>query len=127
MLFCYIRISTASSTGEYTIPETIDGKKVIAIMGFAFCDDSIENTVKRVVVPATVKTIWNYAFADCYNLTDIYFCGNAIYVEGNAFANQANRTGTLTIHCSANCSDRNYRYYKNNASNYDALYEEWNG
>ncbi len=120
-------VKTASANGEYKIPDTIDGKKVIAIMGLAFCDESISNTVKKVIVPSTVKTIWNNAFANCYNLTDIYFCGNSIYTESNAFPETSKRNGTLTIHCSAACSDRSYRYYKNIASYYDAEYEEWNG
>lgn len=120
-------VETVSLNGEYIIPETINNKKVVAIMGLAFCDDNVKDTVKKVIVPSTVKTIWNYAFANCYNLTDIYFCGNAIYTEAKAFAEESNRNGTLTIHCSANCSDRNYRYYKNSASYYGADYEEWNG
>ena len=120
-------VKTASANGEYKIPDTIDDKKVIAIMGLAFCDESISNTVKKVIVPSTVKTIWNNAFANCYNLTDIYFCGNSIYTESNAFPEASKRNGTLTIHCSANCSDRNYRYYKSSASYYDAEYAEWNG
>ena len=120
-------VKNASSDGKYIIPETIDGKKVVAITALAFCDGSISSTVKTVIVPSSVKTIWNNAFANCYNLTDIYFKGNAIYTESNAFPEKSKRNGTLTIHCSANCSDRNYRYYKNSASNYDAEYEEWNG
>jgi hypothetical protein len=120
-------VKTTAADGKYIIPETLDGKKVVAIMALAFCDDNISSTVKTVIVPSSVKTIWNYAFANCYNLTDIYFKGNAIYTESNAFPEKSKRNGTLTIHCSANCSDRNYRYYKNSASNYDAEYEEWNG
>ena len=120
-------VKTTAADGKYIIPETIDGKKVVAIMALAFCDDNISSTVKTVIVPSSVKTIWNNAFANCYNLTDIYFCGNSIYTESNAFPEVSKRNGTLTIHCSANCSDRNYRYYKNSASYYDAEYEEWNG
>lgn len=120
-------VKNTSTNGKYIIPETIDGKKVVAIMALAFCDNNISNTVKTVVVPSSVKTIWNNAFANCYNLTDIYFKGNSIYTEVNAFAETSKRNGTLTIHCSANCSDRNYRYYKNSASYYDAKYAEWNG
>lgn len=120
-------VKNASSDGKYIIPETLDGKKVIAIMALAFCDDKISSTVKTVIVPSSVKTIWNNAFANCYNLTDIYFKGNSIYTESNAFPETSKRNGTLTIHCSANCSDRNYRYYKNSASHYDAEYKEWNG
>ena len=120
-------VKTTAADGKYIIPETIDGKKVVAIMGLAFCDEGISSTVKTVIVPSSVKTIWNNAFANCYNLTDIYFCGNSIFTESNAFPETSKRNGTLTIHCSANCSDRNYRYYKNSASYYDAEYEEWNG
>lgn len=120
-------VKTAATDGKYVIPDTLDGKKVIAIMALAFCDNNISNTVKTVFVPSTVKTIWNNAFATCYNLTDIYFKGTSIYTESNAFAPSSKRNGTLTIHCSANCSDRNYRYYKNCASSYNAKYEEWNG
>ncbi len=120
-------VSTPSADGTYVIPATLGGKTVVAIMGNAFSAENVRNTVKQVVVPAGVKTIWNYAFAKCGQMTDIYFCGNAIYTEAHAFADVADRVGTLTIHCSASCSDRNYRYYKNSASAYGALYEEWTG
>ena len=121
-------VRTASETGEYVIPEQIDGKTVVAVMHRAFTDEAICDTVRKVVVPATVKTIWDYAFSTCYNLTDIYFCGDAIYTSPQAFAWEPRRTGTLTIHCSADCSDRNFRYYKDCADgSYDAVYEEWNG
>ncbi|MBO5891533.1 MAG: leucine-rich repeat protein [Oscillospiraceae bacterium] len=109
-------ISQPSAEGVYDIPSYIDGKKVIAIVANAFSGSN----AKIVYVPATVKTIWNYAFAEC-SLTDIYFRGNAIYTESKAFS------GALTIHCSASCSDRNFRYYKNCAANYGAIWEEWNG
>lgn len=117
-------VSAPAENGIYTIPETLGGKRVIAIMGNAFCADNIKDTVKTVIVPATVRTIWNNAFASCYYLTDIYFLGDAIYTESNAFAAPAKRVGMLTIHCSANCTDRALRYYKNSASSYHAQYKE---
>ncbi len=120
-------VKGTSADGKYIIPETIEGKRVMAIMPLAFCDEKISNTVKSVVVPSSVKTIWNDAFANCYNLTDIYFKGNSVYTENLAFAETSKRNGVLTIHCSAGCNDRNYRYYKNSAAYYDAKYEEWNG
>ncbi len=120
-------VKTVCADGVYEIPETLDGKKVIAIMAQAFNDETIRDTVKTVIVPATVKTIWNYAFSSCYQLTDIYFKGNSIYTEAYAFAPLSKRSGTLTIHCSSTCNDRNYRYYKNSAWYYDAQYKEWNG
>ena len=120
-------VTTPAKNGVYVIPAEIDGKPVVAIMGLAFCNENVASTVKKVVVPASVKTIWGNAFVNCYNLTDIYFLGNSIYVENSAFANTENRTGTLTIHCSSSCNDRNLRYYKNSATNYDAQFKEWNG
>ena len=109
-------IFQSSADGTYDIPSYIDGKKVIAIVANAFSGSN----AKTVYIPATVKTIWNYAFAGC-GLTDIFFRGNAIYTESKAFS------GALTIHCSASCSDRNFRYYKNCAASYGATWEEWNG
>ena len=109
-------ISKQSANGVYDIPAYIDGKKVIAIVANAFSGSN----AKTVYVPTTVKNIWNHAFAGC-GLTDIYFRGNSLYAEGSAFP-----TG-ITIHCSASCSDRNFRYYKNSAVNYGATWAEWNG
>ncbi len=105
-----------SASGVYDIPSYIDGKKVIAIVANAFSGSN----AKTVFIPATVKTIWNYAFAGC-GLTDIYFRGNSIYVESKAFDR------SIIIHCSASCSDRNFRYYKNCAASYGATWAEWNG
>ena len=109
-------ISQPSADGTYDIPSYIDGKKVIAIVANAFSGSN----AKIVYIPTTVKTIWNYAFVGC-GLTDIYFRGNSIYTEGSAFPNG------ITIHCSASCSDRNFRYYKNSAANYGATWAQWNG
>ena len=109
-------IAQPSADGVYDIPSYIDSKKVIAIVANAFSGSN----AKVIYVPATVKTIWNYAFAGC-ELTDVYFRGNAIYTESKAFS------VSVIIHCSASCSDRNLRYYKNSAVNYGATWEEWNG
>lgn len=109
-------ITQQAEGGIYDIPAYIDGKKVIAIVANAFTGSN----ARVVYVPATVKNIWNYAFAGCA-LTDIYFRGNGIYVEGNAFGS------ALTIHCASTCSDRDLRYYKNCADRYGATWEEWNG
>ncbi len=122
-----IGVSSVSSDGVYTIPETIDGKKVGGIMPNAFCDSNISSTVKKVIVPASVKTIWQNAFADCYNLTDIYLCGKTINIFENSFADLSKRNSTLTIHCSRECKTFGFYYYMNIAKNYNANYQEWNG
>ena len=120
-------VVSAAPDGQYRIPEEIGGKQVISVMPLAFSGDEIKDTVKKVILPKTVKNVWNNAFAGCADMTDIYFCSTAVYVETNAFADPSARNGTLTIHCSADCHDRNLRYYRNTASSYKAVYQEWNG
>lgn len=120
-------VAAAAPDGQYRIPDEIDGKQVIAVMQLAFSGDDIKGTVKKVILPKTVRNVWSNAFAGCADMTDIYFCGSAVYVETNAFADPSVRNGTLTIHCSADCHDRNLRYYRNTASLYGAVYQEWNG
>ena len=66
------KVNYREESGNYVIPDTIDGKKVAAIMPSAFSDSSISNGVKSVTLPSTVRTIWNGAFENCYNLTDLY-------------------------------------------------------
>ena len=121
-------VATPSADGVYDIPETIDGKRVMVIGALAFSDTAIRDTVKTVVLPSTVRTVNDNAFAECSDLTDIYFRGKSLMVSTWAFPEISKRSGTLTIHCAADCSDRNYRYYRNTASMYyDAEYAEWNG
>ena len=109
-------IAKPSANGIYHIPSYIDGKRVLAIGANAFHGTNS----KIVYVPSTIRNIWNYAFYGC-GLTDVYFQGNSIYTESKAFS------GSVTIHCSASCSDRNFRLYKNCAASYGAVWEEWNG
>ena len=120
-------VNTVSPNGVYDIPETINGKKVAAIMPSAFGDPLISGTVRSVFLPAGVRMVWGDAFKNCYNLTDLYIRSAAIDIEETAFPATANRTGTLTIHCAADCRDLDYYYYRNIASRYGAQYKEWNG
>lgn len=109
-------VETLSSDGVYDIPATIDGKTVVAIMSNAFSGSG----ATTVFIPETVKTVHDYAFNGCA-LTDVYFRGDAIYCYPNAFPKN------FTLHTSADCHDRNLRYYKSAAANYGATWEEWNG
>lgn len=54
--------------GEIIIPETYKGLPVAAIGPQAF--NSCQ-TVKKVVIPTSVKEIWTHAFNNCRNLEDI--------------------------------------------------------
>ena len=121
------KVNYKESSGNYVIPETIDGKKVAAIMPSAFSDSSISSSVKSVTLPSTVRTIWSNAFKNCYNLTDIYIKSTAIGIYTDAFPSASKRNGTLTIHCKRDCRNFNYYYYRNIAGDYDAEYAEWNG
>lgn len=105
-----------SPDGIYDIPATIDGKTVVAIMSNAFYSSG----ATKIFIPDSVQTIHDHAFNGCA-LTDVYFRGDAIYCYPNAFPKN------FTLHCSAECHDRNLRYYKSSAVNYSATWEEWNG
>lgn len=122
-----IKVNYKESSGNYVIPETIDGKKVAAIMPSAFSNSSISSSVKSVTLPSTVRTIWSNAFKNCYNLTDIYIKSTAIGIYTDAFPSASTRNGTLTIHCKRDCRNFNFYYYRNIAGDYDAEYAEWNG
>lgn len=120
-------VSSPSSDGIYVIPEKINGKKVGAIMPSAFNDPAISSTVKKVVIPATVRSIWQNAFSNCYNLTDIYIYSKVVEIYENSFADVSKRNGSLTIHCTRDCRNFGFYYYRNIAGNYGAAYKEWNG
>lgn len=121
------KVNYKEESGNYTIPDTIDGKKVAAIMPSAFSDSSISSSVKSVTLPATVRTIWSDAFKNCYNLTDLYLKSAVIGIYEDAFPLTSMRNEKLTIHCKRDCIDFDYYYYRNIANKYDAKYEEWNG
>lgn len=121
------KVNYKEKSGNYVIPNTIDGKKVAAIMPSAFSDSAISSSVKSVTLPATVRTIWGDAFKNCYNLTDLYISSSVIGIYENAFPALANRNGKLTIHCKRDCRNFEFYYYRNISDDYDAEYEEWNG
>ena len=121
------KVNYKVESGNYTIPDTIDGKKVAAVMPSAFSDSSISSSVKSVTLPSTVRTIWNDAFKNCYNLTDLYLKSAVIGIYEDAFPLTSLRNEKLTIHCKRDCRDFNFYYYRNIAERYDATYKEWNG
>ena len=121
------KVNYKEESGNYIIPDTIDGKKVAAIMPSAFSDSSISSSVKSVTLPATVRTIWGDAFKNCFNLTDLYIKSSVIGIYENAFPASVNRNSKITFHCKSDCRDFDFYYYRNIANKYDAEYEEWNG
>lgn len=121
------KVNYTEESGNYVIPDTIDGKKVAAIMPSAFSDSSISSSVKSVTLPSTVRTIWSDAFKNCYNLTDLYLKSAVIGIYEDAFPLTSMRNGELTIHCKKDCRNFDFYYYRNIANKYDAKYQEWNG
>ncbi len=122
-------VSRVAEGGVYIVPETICGKKVVAIMDNTFSSDEIRDTVKVIAVPESVKTIHAYAMLNCYNLTDIYLCGDS--VGGNFLSNMYNLgydydlEGKITVHCSSECENREYSTIKSICEHVGANYDEW--
>lgn len=120
-------VTFPSSSGIYEIPSELGGMKVAAIMPSAFCADNISKTVKKVVIPSTVRTIWEGAFSECYNLSDIYLVPEYIELFPKALPALEKRKATLTIHCSEYCKNFNFVTYSGHIDNFDAVYSPWNG
>lgn len=76
--------------GNYSIPNEIDGKKVVSIGDYAFED---QTNMTLLVLPNTIESIGEMAFLGCSNLTGIFAYSTKITrVEPCAFA-----TGTETV------------------------------
>ena len=82
--------------GTYVIPEQLGGKTVVAVMGGTFSDATIRDTVKAVVFPASIHSVWE-KFQGCDNLTDLYVSGESVVLELNVFSLFANPSG-VTLH-----------------------------
>lgn len=75
--------------GAVTIPSAILGLPVISIGEGAFW----LNDLTSVTIPSSVTSIADYAFADCANLTGVYFQGNAPTLAGpDVFTGDDNAT-----------------------------------
>lgn len=98
------------TASEIVIPSSIDGKPVVSIAYLAFCGNE---TVKKLVIPETVKMIgtrafWKCkslesitfnegieiidegAFSDCYKITSVVFPSSIKEIRNNAFAECGN-------------------------------------
>ncbi len=111
-----ISIDTVATDGVYRIPAAIDGVPVAHVLPTAFQDGRIAPTVKKVVIPATVRRIQDYTFGHCDNLTDVYFQGDYIEVNASTFCRQGvlYPTQDATVHSTETChtgSNTTIRYY----------------
>ncbi len=134
-------IANENASGEYSIPDTIDGKPVISIGERAF----YYKKIKSIILPETLKTINAQAFANCHylssikipksvikigtnaflpcnNLSAVYIASTDISADNYAFSNSYNRTVELTIYApsSTGLKDKAKMYWS-------AKYVEWNG
>lgn len=108
-----------SPTGEYVIPSYIDGMRVRAIMPDAF----LASNAKTVIIGSAIELIWDYAFAECEALTDVYFAGEYLDLRDDAFPRRPLEE-KLTFHCSATCRNADRILYKNWSG---VRWEEWDG
>ncbi len=79
-------------SGAITIPNTIDGYPVTQISALAFK----ENTkITSVTIPESIKSIGEYAFADCKNLAVVNFSEGLNFIGAEAFIGCNIKTLTL--------------------------------
>ncbi len=124
--YCVITgIKTPQSNGIYHIPDEIDGLKVMAVMPSAFCADGVAETVKYVVISKNIKSIWDGAFTNCVNLSDIYIIPKTIEISPNAFAPINKRKANLTFFCDDTCKNYNFEAYKTYIENFGATHQTW--
>jgi len=55
--------------GNVTIPDTIEGKQVVAIGEYAFCNCQI---LRKIIIPEGVTSIGEEAFGGCINLVNAF-------------------------------------------------------
>lgn len=75
----------SSYSGQITIPEYINGYKVVSIAENSFSRTNISS----VIIPEGVKSIKEYAFCRCYNLKRVHLPMSLCKIENRAFANTA--------------------------------------
>ena len=82
-----------SVSGELTIPDTIEGKKVTSIGSWAFKDCS---SLTSITIPEGVTSIGNYAFEECSSLTSITIPDSVTSIGKHAFDN-CEKLANITI------------------------------
>ena len=122
-------VEKPAQDGVYIIPEQIDGKTVVAVDDHAFSSYSICSDVKVVMIPAGVHTL-SERFNYCNNLTDLYFCGKSIVIDGYGGPSMPNKE-QLTIHAAPDAVCYNniqlITPIKERAEKYGITFEEWDG
>ncbi len=99
--------NTLSPDGVYKIPETLNGRTVVAISAnstsakYTFRSGSVKNNVKQVYLPKNLFSVLPNTFSQCANLSDIYYSGEMIYLPITALPHEISKEATF--HCSESC------------------------
>ena len=89
-------IETPAENGVYIIPEQIDGMAVVAVSAGVFSDYLNAPYVKTIVIPSSICSFGD-SLEYCEDLTDVYFCGEAIVLEQHTLSLMMNRKN-VTVH-----------------------------
>ena len=101
--------SCGNALHELKIPETLDGKTVVGISVQAFKEC---NSITKVIIPATVKTIDRYAFANCALISELTIPATVQSIGEGAFTGCSRLTTldlsatiikTIPYHAFSNC------------------------
>lgn len=84
-----IPLIDGSGEGELVIPDTLTNIPAYAFYGQGY---------SSAVLPSALESIGEYAFAECANLTDIYYKGTLTEWTERGFAE--NFSESITVHCS---------------------------
>ena len=90
---CITILEYKGSDTSVTIPDTIDGRKVTSIGGYAFRECT---SLTSVTIPDSVTSIEQYAFRDCTSLTSVTIPDSVTTIGGSAFWGCKNLT-SVTI------------------------------
>ena len=129
-------IIAPDENGVYYVPDMIDGRKVIAVTAEFSANIELATTVKKIVIPSTVRTVWAGSLSNCVNMTDVYLCGtgteHCIEFEIKALPDVTLRNFEITFHYDPECCGRDYFFLKIGRAPsthpdyaYQAKYEEW--
>lgn len=120
-------IKQTADDGVYEIPDTIGGKRVVAILPLAFSGTD----ARRVTLGKYVIHVAQNAFSGCSNIEALYVRSDALYLSRSALIPASSRSVTLKIYCSARCTvnDALYGecYLKDIVRVYGGEFYEWNG
>lgn len=78
-------VAEIPKNGIYTVPSEIDGHRVVGIAAMSFLDNDVCSVLKSVILPESVLYVADYAFSNCFNLTELYFYNKNATISKRAF------------------------------------------